>query len=60
MKREIRILPRISGSKDDSIPIVRLGDVGVWSMVRRADFATAAPFVISRKTWDKCALKADQ
>jgi hypothetical protein len=34
-------------------PLVRLGDVGRWSMVRRADIPGAAPFVISRKEWDK-------
>lgn len=61
MKREVRIrlLPDcFVGGKWTHLeqPLVRLGDVGVWSMVRRADFPTACPFVISRKQWDKLAL----
>lgn len=41
-----------------SQPVVRLGDVGKWTMVRHADYPSALPFVISRKDWDK--LPAEQ
>lgn len=33
--------------------IVRLGDVGRWSMCRVWDAPQAMPFVMSRKDWDK-------
>lgn len=56
MKREIRIMPR----GDESTPIVRLGDVGAWSVVRHADFPSAAPFVVTRKNWNGFALKDDE
>ena len=52
----IRQIPsRFDGRKweTEPQPLVRLGDVGKWSMVRRADFPQACPFVISRKDWDK-------
>jgi hypothetical protein len=49
--RDIRLL---SDRFIDDRPIVRLGDVGAWSMVRHADYTSAAPFVISRRTWDRC------
>ena len=57
MTREVRIrqLPQhFDGKKwhTKPQPIVRLGDVGRWSMVRRADSRNAAPFVITRKEWD--------
>lgn len=45
-KVEIRV-------RDGTQPLIRMGDIGVWSMVRRADVVGAAPFVISRKDWDK-------
>lgn len=38
-------------------PVVLLGDVGKWSMVRRADSPQAMPFVISRKERDRLALR---
>jgi hypothetical protein len=34
-------------------PIVKMGDVGKWAMVRRADYPQACPFVISLKEWNK-------
>jgi hypothetical protein len=48
-KVEIRV-------RDGTQPLVRMGDVGLWSMVRRADVKGAAPFVISRKDWEKLPL----
>jgi hypothetical protein len=56
--REVRIrhIPRRFNGvawETELQPLIRLGDVGRWSMVRRADFPKAAPFVISRKDWDK-------
>jgi hypothetical protein len=55
----IRLLPKHFDGNDwhyTEQPIVRLGDVGRWSMVRRADFRSSAPFVISRKEWDTLPL----
>jgi hypothetical protein len=34
-------------------PLVHLGDVGKWAMVRVAAYSSACPFVLSRKEWDK-------
>ena len=61
-KREIRLdeIPdRFDGRRwvMKTRPIVKIGDVGVWSMVRRADFPGAMPFVISRKKWDNLPAK---
>lgn len=53
--REVRLVDR----GHICIPSVRLGDVGRWSMVRRADSPTAAPFVISRKDWDRSTVQAE-
>lgn len=36
-------------------PLIRLGEVGRWSMVRHADYPSGCPFVISTKEWDKLA-----
>ena len=63
MTRDVRIrqIPdRFDGRKwhTKPQPVVRLGDVGKWSMVRHADHPCALPFVISRKDWDKLPAKA--
>lgn len=58
MNREIRLQPH-SLEPSGLRPLVRLGDVGNWSVVRRADFPSAAPFVISRKEWDKLPIRED-
>jgi hypothetical protein len=60
--REVRLrqIPeRFDGKKwhYSNQPIVRLGDVGNWSVVRRADMAQAMPFVISRKDWMKLPIQ---
>jgi hypothetical protein len=57
MKREVRVrqLPeRFDGKRWHMKPqeIVRLGDVGKWTMARVADHPQAVPFVLSRKEWD--------
>lgn len=41
-------------------PIVRLGTVGAWSMVRRTERPHAVPFVISNKEWDKLEVQAPE
>lgn len=61
-KREVRVqqIPKrfAAGTwETEGRPLVRMGDVGVWTMVRRADFRNAMPFVISRKDWDKLPLQ---
>lgn len=41
-------------------PVVLLGDVGKWSVVRRADSPQAMPFIVSRKEWDRLPVKGEQ
>lgn len=60
MKREVRIQPNSYTGGGETRPLVKLGDVGAWSMVRRADMPTAAPFVISRKDWDKLPVQEEE
>lgn len=56
--REIRMQPFESVYRgENDRPLVRLGDVGVWSMVRRADMPSAMPFVISRREWDRLPIQ---
>lgn len=52
-QREVRILKRVGLV----IPVVRLGIVGNWSMVRNANYRDAMPFVVSNKDWDRAALE---
>lgn len=57
-QREVRLRPIPASMRHGKwqhvdIPIVKLGDVGKWSVVRRADLPQAMPFVVSRKDWDK-------
>jgi hypothetical protein len=64
MKRQIRIreIPdRFDGKKWHTRPqaLVRLGDVGKWSMVRPVEYPGACPTVISRKDWDKMSVCLD-
>ena len=57
----VRQLPdRFDGKRWHTKPqeILRLGDVGRWSMVRVADAPHAVPFVMTRKEWDKLPLGA--
>jgi len=63
-KREVRLQPRpdkFVGGKWSYImrPIVRLGSVGVWSMVRHADHPSALPFVVSNRDWAKFEVQID-
>lgn len=41
-------------------PIVRLGEVGKWSVVRHAMFPQACPFVLSTKEWNKLPIGSEQ
>lgn len=63
VKREVRVrqLPKSFDGKvwhTEPQEIVRLGDVGAWSMCRVAGYRDSAPFVMSRKEWDKLPLSA--
>ncbi len=63
-KREVRILLRPASFDGKEWahreqPIVKLGEVGKWSMVRNAEHPQAAPFVISNKDWDRLPTQQD-
>lgn len=58
MERDVRVRQlhdRFDGKRWHTKPqeIVRLGDVGKWSMCRVKAIPNACPFVMSRKEWDK-------
>lgn len=62
MTREVRIRQRhdfYDGKKwhFEFQPVVEV-DSKAWVMVRRADSPNAAPFVITRKEWDKLEVQS--
>jgi hypothetical protein len=52
--REVRIFYR--GSIE--VPVVQMGEVGKWSMVRHANYPHAMPFVISTLDWNRLKARA--
>lgn len=65
MRREVRIRQVPDGFHNGKLamrpqPLVRLGEVGKWSMVRHAEFPQAAPFVLSTKEWEKLPIGSDE
>lgn len=49
--KEIRVR-RLRRNAEIEQPLIRLGDVEGWSVVKRADVRGAIPFLIARKEWD--------